>query len=85
MVNGEGYCSLTATRLNLENSSQDLVCSGSVVVLETGPRRSEDLEIWFRSGGSWQLGVGANETEDYPAVALPAEAYFQPYKSTAQV
>ena len=46
MVNGEGYCSLTATRLNLENSSQDLVCSGSVVVLETGPKRSGDLEIW---------------------------------------
>lgn len=42
---------------------QNQVDTGSVVVLETGPKRSEDLEIWFRSGGSRQLGVGANGGE----------------------
>lgn len=51
MVDGERNCSLTATRLTLENSLQDQVGSDSVVVLETGPKRSGDLEIW-RSGSA---------------------------------
>ena len=51
MVDGKGNCSLTAMRRTLENSLQDQAGSGSVVVLETGPKRSGDLKIWFRSGG----------------------------------
>lgn len=51
MVNRGQYCSLPASRLSLKNSAQDQISSGNVVVvLETSPKGSGDLEILFRSG-----------------------------------